>query len=200
MRPKSRKTPSATDNDPGIRVAVLGLGNPVLCDDSVGLRVAAEVERILRRHPIPGVTVMASVRAGFELIDLVSGFTHAIIIDSLESTRPTPGLIRRLDLNGFSGSSRLVGVHDICIADAFELAATLGIRMPASVEIYAVEGEDMKTLTEEMTPAVEASVIPLAREVHARAGELVRAPCPHGDSPVKKDNVTPQTPFREHKE
>jgi hydrogenase maturation protease len=162
-------------NTEQISVAVLGLGNPVLTDDAVGLHVAAEVERLLRENPIAGVTVLTSTRAGFELIDLLAGFTHVLIIDCLELPQPIPGRIRRLELSSFCGSVRLVGVHDISIADAFELASTLGTAMPGTVEIYAVEGGDTQTLSEEMTPAIAATVPPLARTLHARASEWVKA-------------------------
>jgi hydrogenase maturation protease len=155
----------------GVSVAVLGLGNPVLCDDAVGLHVAFEVERLLLQDPIPGVTVLTCTRAGFELIGLLSGFTHALIIDCLEIPNPVPGRVQCLNLKSFSGSARLVGVHDISLADAFELAATLHINMPKTVGIYAVEGSDMQTLTEEMTPAVALAVLPLARSLHTVAGE-----------------------------
>lgn len=161
------------DNQP-VTVAILGLGNPVLCDDAVGLHVAAEVKRLLREEPIIGVTVLTSTRAGFELIELLSGFSHALIIDCLELPHPVPGCIRRLELSSLCGSVRLVGVHDISVVDAFELASTLGTRMPGTVEIYAVEGGDTQTLIEEMTPSVTAVVAPLARSVHARAAEWVR--------------------------
>ncbi len=160
------------DHEDRPAVAVLGLGNPVLSDDSVGLHVAAEVERLLKEEPLDGVFVLTSTRAGFELIDLLCGFTHALIIDSLETPHPAPGFVRKLDVQGISGSARLVGVHDIGIGDAFELAATIGVSMPKTVEIYAVEGGDMSTISEEMTPAVAAAVAPLARLVLARAGEL----------------------------
>lgn len=156
-----------------VAVAVLGLGNPVLTDDAVGLHVAAEVERLLREHPIAGVSVLTSTRAGFELINLLTGFTHAMIIDCLELPEPIPGHVRRLDLNMLSGSARLVGVHDISVADAFELAATLGTRMPGTVEIYAVEGGDTQTISEEMTSVVSAAVSPLALALYARADEWV---------------------------
>jgi hydrogenase maturation protease len=171
---QAAKATDMTEEMPSVTVAVLGLGNPVLCDDAVGLHVAAAVERLLREDPIAGVTVLTSTRAGFELIQLLSGFTHALIIDCLELPHPIPGRIRRLELSSLCGSVRLVGVHDISIADAFELASTLGTRMPGTVEIYAVEGGDTQTLTEEMTPPVTAVVAPLARSIHARAAEWVR--------------------------
>lgn len=161
-----------------VTVAVLGLGNPVLGDDGVGLHVAAEVERMLREGPVAAVTVLTSTRGGFELISLLAGFTHAIIIDCLDIPQPVPGRIRLLDLNSLSGSARLVGVHDISVADALELAATIGTGMPGTVEIYAVEGGDTQTISEEMTHAVSAAVAPLARIVYARACEWSRDALP----------------------
>jgi hydrogenase maturation protease len=163
-----------TKDNPSVNVAVLGLGNPVLCDDAVGLHVAAEVERLLRNDPIPGVTVLTCTRAGFNLIDLLAGFTHAVIVDCLEIPNPIPGRVQCLDLNRMSGSARLVGVHDISVADAFDLAATLGIGMPEIVEIYAVEGSDTQTLAEEMTSAVASAVSPLARALHLLAKGWVK--------------------------
>jgi hydrogenase maturation protease len=167
-----------TEEKTSISVAVLGLGNPVLCDDAVGLHVAAEVERLLRKDSIPGVTVLTSTRAGFDLINLLAGFTHALIIDCLELPEPIPGRIRLLDLHCLSGSARLVGGHDISVADAFELATVLGTEMPGIVEIYAVEGGDTQTLCEKMTPAVAAAVAPLAHSVLARADEWVKSAHP----------------------
>jgi len=154
-----------------VTVAVLGLGNPFVSDDAVGLHVAAEVERLLDDAPIPGVTVMTSSRAGFDLIRLLSGFSHALIVDCLELPAPHPGRIHRMGLGKLAGSARLVGAHDISVADAFELAATLRIAMPGTVEIYAVEGGNMLTLREEMTPEVDAIVAPLAWKIYERAGE-----------------------------
>jgi hydrogenase maturation protease len=160
-------------NTERVSVAVLGLGNPVLTDDAVGLHVAATVERLLQEDPIAGVSVLTSTRGGFDLINLLTSFTHALIIDCLDLPHPFPGRVRLLDLNCISGCARLVGVHDISIADAFELASTLGARMPGTVEIYAVEGGDTRTLSEEMTPAIAAAVLPLARTLHVRANEWV---------------------------
>jgi hydrogenase maturation protease len=171
---QAAKATDITEEMSSVTVAVLGLGNPVLCDDAVGLHVAAEVERLLRDESIPGVTVLTSTRAGFELIELLSGFTHALIIDCLELPHPIPGRIQRLELSNLSGSVRLVGVHDISIADAFELASTLGTSMPGIVEIYAVEGGETQTLTEEMTPPVTAVVAPLAGSILARVAEWLR--------------------------
>lgn len=155
----------STDRPPAI--VVLGLGNPVLRDDAVGLRVAAALASLLEADPIEGVRVATSTRGGFELIDLLAGVQEAIIVDCVTGSASEPGVIRHLTLQEVAGSARLVGAHDISVATAFDLAGELGIEMPASVEIIGVEGADTLTVSEDLTPQVEAAVGVLARELHA---------------------------------
>lgn len=145
---------------------VLGLGNPVRYDDAVGLRVAEALERLLEGHPLPGVTVLTSTRAGFDLIDLLSGASRAVIVDCLVTADPVPGRVRRLTVDDVAGSPRLVGAHDITLAGAFELARTLSVPMPEWVEIYAVEAADTDRIEEGLSPAVAAAVPLLAGEIH----------------------------------
>ncbi len=163
-----------SDIAPGVpvgRTVVLGLGNPVLSDDGVGLAVAAEVKRLLAEEPISGVDVLASTRAGFELIDLLRGYARAIIVDCLTLPDPVPGRVRRLGLDDVAGSARLINAHEISIETAFRLAERLGIPMPEEVEILAVEAEDTSTIGERLTPAVAAAVAPLARAIYEKLRE-----------------------------
>ncbi len=152
---------------PAGRTAVLGLGNPILGDDGVGLAVAREVRCLLEQRPIPGVDVLESSRAGFEVIELLRGYRRAIIVDCLDVPAPQPGRVRQLSLQEVAGSARLTGGHEVTIGTAFHLAAHLGIPMPDHVEIFGIEGEEMAALREDLTPAVEAAVQPLARRIYA---------------------------------
>ena len=149
------------------RTVVLGLGNPVLSDDGVGLAVVAAVKQLLEAAPIPGVDVLASTRAGFELIELLRDYGRAILVDCLTMPDPQPGRVRRLGLDDVAGSSRLVNVHELSVGVAFQLAERMGIRMPTEVEILAVEAADTCTIAESLTPAVHAAVAPLSREIYA---------------------------------
>jgi len=149
------------------RTVVLGLGNPVLCDDGVGLAVVAALKRLLDAAPIPGADVLMSTRAGFELIDLLRDYRRAILVDCLALPDPQPGRVRRLSLHDVSGSTRLVNAHELSVGVAFQLAERMGIRMPTEVEILAVEAADTSTICEELTPAVQAAVGPLCQEIYA---------------------------------
>ncbi|HSB68255.1 MAG TPA: hydrogenase maturation protease [Candidatus Methylomirabilis sp.] len=165
------------------RTVVLGLGNPVLSDDGVGLAVATELTRLLAVEPIRGVDVLASTRAGFELIDLLRGYTRAIILDCIVLPDPEPGRVCRLTLDDVSGCARLVNVHEVSVGTAFRLAERMGVPMPHEVEIIAVEAGDASTIAEGLTPAVQATVAPLAREIHAS----LKRDEPAGDPPDTED-------------
>lgn len=154
---------------------VVGLGNPVVSDDRVGLAVAAELRRLLEESPIAGVEVRESYRGGFELIDLLRGFRRAILIDCLTIPNPVPGRVAQLTLSHASSSPRLCNPHEIGIAEAFALASQLGIRMPETIEIYAVEGADVLTVSEQMSCEVARVVAPLARRIFEElSGQLGR--------------------------
>jgi hydrogenase maturation protease len=153
---------------------VLGLGNPVLSDDAAGLRVAARLQQRLQADPVDGVTVVTSTRAGFELIDLLTGATRAIIIDSLDMPDGEPGRVQRLEIHEVAGSARLVGAHELNLATALQLAADMGIPMPETIDVFGVEVAEIRQLGEHLTPAVEAAAERLSRDLHTLLKERAR--------------------------
>jgi hydrogenase maturation protease len=165
------------------RTVILGLGNPVLRDDGVGLTVVAELKRLLAEAPVRGVDVLASTRAGFELIDLLRGYTRAVIVDCIVLPDPQPGRVCRLTLEDVSGCARLVNAHEMSVGTAFRLAERMGIPMPGEVKIIAVEAGDASTIAEGLTSAVQATVGPLSREIH----ESLKRNEPAADPPDTED-------------
>lgn len=157
-------------NEPPI-VVVVGLGNPVRGDDAVGLRVAEALERLLKESPIPGTRVVTSTRGGFELMDLLAGADHGIVVDCLALPDPTPGRVRELPLDQLSGASRLVGSHDVGFETVVELGRLVGAPLPARLEILGVEARLTDVIEEGLSPAVAAVVEPLARQLHGRLSD-----------------------------
>jgi hydrogenase maturation protease len=162
----------------GGRTAVLGLGNPVLSDDAVGLAVVVELGRLLAQDPIAGVDILVSLRAGFEIIDLLGGYGRAIVIDCLTLPDPCPGRVRHLCLDDVSGCARLINAHSIDIGTAFRLAEQVGIPMPPAVDLIAIEAGDTITISENMTSEVAAAVLPLARALHQELKRTAPATAP----------------------
>jgi len=149
------------------RTVVLGLGNPVLSDDAVGLKVAECLRELLAERPLPGVKVLCSTRGGLELLDLLTGYARAVIVDALTLPEPNPGRVHQLDLTSFAGMARLVGSHDISLSQVFQLAERLSIPMPREVIILGVEAAEVHEFSEALTPPVARVVEPLARQIHS---------------------------------
>jgi hypothetical protein len=80
-----------------VRTVVLGLGNPILSDDAVGLAVAGDLERRLAVEPLPGVG-WRPARGSFELIDLLAVSTaRSWWIADIGRSRPRTDPAPRLD-------------------------------------------------------------------------------------------------------
>ena len=72
------------------QTVVVGLGNPVLSDDRVGLAVVERLEKLLREHSLDNVAVRSSTRGGFELLDLLNGYDRAILVDCIQTGERKP--------------------------------------------------------------------------------------------------------------
>jgi len=152
---------------------VLGMGNPILSDDGVGLRVA---ER-LAQEPLPaGVVVDQSEVGGLRFLDLVRGFTKVYVVDALQSGRH-PGEVVKLAGKDFEGGHRYGSAHSISLGTALELGRWLGYEMPEDVTVYAVEAYDVETFGEKLSAPVEGAVervVKMIREDIARCAGSAR--------------------------
>ena len=146
---------------------VLGLGNPVLSDDAVGLKVVERFRELLAERPLQEVDVSCSMRGGLDLLDLLGGYARAVIVDALTLPEPSPGRVHELDLSSVAGMVRLVGSHEISVSQAFQLAARFDIPMPGEVVIFGIEAGEVLEFSEELTPPVARAVEPLARRIHS---------------------------------
>jgi len=150
---------------------VLGMGNPILSDDGLGLVVA----RRLRELPMPAdVEVAESEAGGLRLLELVRGFTKVVIIDALRSGGE-PGAIGRVDADEFRGGHRYGSAHSIHLGTVLELGHQLGCAMPDEVVVYTVEALDVETFGEELSEPVAAAA---ERLVELIADELTTGVCP----------------------
>ena len=71
-----------------MRVLVLGLGNILLRDEGVGVRV---IEALAERYVMPAeVEIVDGGTSGMDLLDTIAGCDHLLICDCLLYTSPSP--------------------------------------------------------------------------------------------------------------
>ena len=151
---------------------VLGLGNPILTDDGVGILVVREVQSRLLSSPAVSAGEVrrgslafaeASV-GGLRLLEVLTGHDRAILVDAIQTADGCPGEVYRLTPGDFCASLHSGCSHDVDLFTALEFGRQLGLAMPQEIVIIAVEVEDVVTFSEQCTPAVEAA-IPRASEM-----------------------------------
>jgi hydrogenase maturation protease len=146
-----------------MKTLILGLGNPLVTDDSVGLRVAAELRPRLAGRA--DVEVDEDYWGGLRLMERMVGYDRAIIIDAICTGAP-PGTIHHLTPDAVP-TQRSASSHDVSLPTALEFGRRAGMTLPEdrNILLVGIEAEDILTFGDVCTPAVQAAVVPAALDV-----------------------------------
>lgn len=138
------------------RTVVLGMGNPILTDDSVGVRLAQDVQTVLSDCPGLEVVPECSV-GGLNLLDYLEGFDQAVVLDAIHTRGGKPGDCYYFTAVDLRDTANLSNVHDANFATALTLGRNLGMRLPRDqdIHVFAVEVEDDLTFGTELTPTLQ---------------------------------------------
>lgn len=141
---------------------MLGMGNPILCDDGVGILVA---QAVAARCPRDDVAFAEASVGGMRLLSIIDGYERVIIVDAMKTPEGTPGEVHRLHPHDLPASLHASSTHDVSLPGALALGRRLGLTLPddEGLVIIGIEVEDIQTFGEECTPAV-VEAIPRAVE------------------------------------
>ena len=157
-----------------MKTLLLGMGNPFLCDDSVGVHLAADFWRRLRGTPDLEVMEECSV-GGLNLIDVLRGYDRAVVLDSIQTAGGVPGSWYRFGFEALEGTIHLTSIHDVNFATAIQLGLKLGMHLPSEIHIFAVEVLENRTFSDRMTPELEQAYPRIAREIFEQVCNLLLA-------------------------
>ncbi len=161
-----------------MRTLLVGMGNPILCDDAVGVRLARDFKPKLSRHA--GLDVMEECSVGgLNLLDVFAGYDRVIVLDSLQTTGGTPGDWFSFDAEALCETIHLTNVHDANFATALALGRTMGMKLPElpNIRIFGVEVRENRTFSESLSPELEESYPRYAAEVLEQIENLLREDC-----------------------
>jgi hydrogenase maturation protease len=171
-----------------MRTLVLGMGNPILRDDAVGIRLARDVRAQFEKasagiaeagpDSVPTADFIEDCSVGgLNLLDLVIGYDRLVVFDSIRTPGETPGTWRAMTGATFRETMNLGCVHDANFTTALELGRHMGAHLPRpeDVHIFAVEISDNTSFSEDMTPELEAAYAAFAPEIMREALALLRS-------------------------
>lgn len=143
------------------KVVVLGVGNLILTDEGVGVRV---VEALLRDYRMPdGVDVIDGGTSGMELLEDLSHLDLLIVVDAIAAGQPPATLVTLRDdevpvFFRRNLSPHAIGLSDVLASLEFMEAA------PQACVIIGVQPVSMELGTE-LTPEIAAQVPALVQHV-----------------------------------
>ncbi|MGQ9498086.1 MAG: hydrogenase maturation protease [Desulfotomaculales bacterium] len=133
-----------------MRTIVVGIGNPVLKDDSVGIKVAQHFEGLVDTEIL--------MTTDFKVLDKLLGYERAIIIDGVRLGQE-PGTVLEFGVDDVFFTYTFSGTHNLSLPTTLKIGYELfGDEMPQEIRIIAIEVDDVTTFGTECTPAVEAAI------------------------------------------
>ena len=144
-----------------MKTLILGMGNPILSDDGVGLLAAEKL-----RDRIPETDVASSAMIGLSLFDLIIGYDTLFIIDAMTTREGKMGELKKIGEDDRYGTLHLFSSHGMNIFELMELGVRCGYDMPRLLAVYGIEignkvafGEALSLALNEKLPAIVEEII-----------------------------------------
>lgn len=147
---------------------ILGVGNPLMGDDAVGIRA---IELLRQRQDVPAhVDIIDGGTDGLGLILVLERYRRAILVDAV-LMEAAPGTIRRFtwDEVRLKQTARSISLHESGLEQALILAEVLG-SLPDQIVFYGVQPENREwdqPLSQAVVGALPALLEALIHEVRS---------------------------------
>ena len=154
-----------------MRTLVLGLGNPLMGDDGIGL---VALQQLRERRLPSGVELVDGGTWGMNLLHIIEGADTVILLDAIRAGG-APGAV--IELEGDAVPRRLalkLSPHQIDLAEVLALAALRGTVPPRLLAIGLEP--DVVEMSTALSPAVEAALPALLARVALRLSAVSADP------------------------
>ena len=142
-------------------ILVLGIGNLVMADDGIGVRV---VQLIEERYRFPDqVTVLDGGTLGLALLPRIEAAERLLIVDAVQTGAPPGTLIRLAGEEIPPSLEPWLSPHQIGLKDLLTVASLLG-NSPGKTVLWGVQPESVQ-LALQLSPPVAAQLEPLVGKV-----------------------------------
>ncbi|MBI4666042.1 MAG: HyaD/HybD family hydrogenase maturation endopeptidase [Nitrospinae bacterium] len=134
-------------------ITILGIGNLLLCDEGVGVRV---IEKLLAEYEFPpNVNLVDGGATGLYLLPYIEESTHVIVVDAVDGPGE-PGTLYRYSAEDFKRViPKKMSIHDVGFVECLALAE-LDDALPKTVTIIGVKPHDIKTYTMELSSLIKS--------------------------------------------
>lgn len=149
-------------------VIVLGIGNTIRGDDGIGIYILNYLEPKFKEK----ADFLSTEEMGLSLIDFLSGYKKAIIIDSMLTGKNEAGTVEIFKLSDFN-SSNSKSAHYVGLPDLKLFAQRIGIDFPEEIYIIGIEVEDPYVISPEPSDRIRRKMPNILREVEKHIKNLI---------------------------
>jgi hydrogenase maturation protease len=137
-----------------MKIVILGVGNILLKDEGVGVRVVKELEK---NYSFPShVELIDGGTAGHHLINLVRDFDEIIVIDAVEGGE-TPGTLYRFCLDQITFEiPTALSIHEVGVLEVLSQLKLLD-KTPR-VTFIGIEPRDISPWGMDLSPVIEEKI------------------------------------------
>lgn len=157
-----------------MKAVVLGVGNTILADEGMGVRV---VEAFERDYALPeNVVAIDGGTAGMELLEELSHLDFLLVVDAIAAGKPPGTLVKLAGDEVPVFFRRNLSPHGIGLSDVLASLEFMGAE-PKETVILGAQPVSME-LSTELTPAIAARVPELVAQVVAELSQRGLEPTP----------------------
>ena len=142
---------------------VLGLGNTLLGDEGIGVRV---IEHIINTGGIANTELMDGGTLSFTLAGPIAEAEQLIVIDAanLKGCSGDVQVFVNEEMDHFISTGKMSSVHEVSLSDLISITA-LSDSLPHHRALIGIQ-PDQVDWSESLTPAVEGAIDQAVQEVH----------------------------------
>ncbi|HNW99669.1 MAG TPA: hydrogenase maturation protease [Bacteroidales bacterium] len=144
------------------KILILGMGNDILTDDGIGIKITKFLEK---NFPFPNIVYDTLSLGGLEIIEYIREFKMVIIIDAIKTLNGIPGTVYQFIPDDFKETTHLSNIHDVSFLTSLKLAKELDITTPENIHIIAVEIIEDMIFSDEFTPLLQEKYPEILKEV-----------------------------------
>ncbi|MDO8964828.1 MAG: HyaD/HybD family hydrogenase maturation endopeptidase [Coriobacteriia bacterium] len=162
------------------RVMVMGIGNPLMRDEGIGVRV---IETMMSTLAFPdNVELVDAGTMGMGILNLFQQCDYMLIVDAVDGTGEAPGTVVRFTPEDIAPNQVRHSMHDTRFIDVLQAAELMGHRPEA--DCIGVQIKEMDVVDIGLTPELEASVPAAVEAVLAVLAERGITAEPRADASV----------------
>jgi len=154
-----------------MHAVVIGIGNPLLADDAVGLKAAAALrQKIAENHRLAEqVSIKELYSRGLPLLEAMGQGKKCFLIDALVNGCGNPGNIHRFysieDMAGIWGKYKTSSTHLMDLETLWELGKITGMALPEKIKIWGIEVAEVNVFHENLSAEVNKAMHTVVEEI-----------------------------------